>query len=80
MNRPGRWTKGDAWFRREVGDGSFLTVSRHAGGQWSYRWIDPKGGQLAGSHGFRTVTAAEAMARVDGLVAAVLATECGVGV
>ena len=36
MNR--YWTRGDAWYRRDVGDGlASLTVSRTAGGTWTWR-------------------------------------------
>lgn len=31
------WTHADAWYRRDVGNGSWLTVSRTPGGSWSWR-------------------------------------------
>lgn len=67
------WTKADAWFRRDVGDGTHLTVSRTRDGLWSRRRGAPAGGILAKSSWvFTTAVAAmhEADALVIGLVAA----------
>lgn len=32
------WTKADAWYRRDVGTDSWLTVSRTRSGAWSWRF------------------------------------------
>lgn len=41
------WTKADAWFRRDVDEHSYLTVSR-TGDTWGWRWHARTNGTLLG--------------------------------
>lgn len=39
------WVKVDAWYRRDLPDGGYLTVSRHLStGGWFWSHTDPNGG------------------------------------
>lgn len=61
----GDWVKADAWHRRELLDGTYLAVSLHARGIWSWRRHDrATGAVLANGSG---VTAACAMGNADSI-------------
>jgi hypothetical protein len=56
------WIKADSWYRRDVGDGTSLTVSRDRNGTWSWRRTTETGAVMAGQSSLSSAPGAVAAA------------------